>query len=177
MVITMQTMKAMYAPIKAMKATKAPMNAMKAMNAPTNKAMQTMNAPKKAMKAMRAMKAMKAPKAMKAMKAMKAPKKAMKATSSTYKVEIQFPKKVFQVPNCIPKEYAQRVKMIEAKTKGLDSIFYPLTEAEAAMWGDPRCGLSKVLNQRIKSARDNSVIWNVSKEFAEKAFGGNEVPA
>ena len=78
---------------------------------------------------------------------------------------------------CIPTEHAQRVKMIEAKTKGLDSIFYPLTEAEAAMWVDPRFGLSQMLNLRIKSARDNSVIWNVSKEFAEKAFGGNEVPA
>ena len=33
----------------------------------------------------------------------------------------------------------------------------------------------KVLNLRIKSVWDNtgSVVWNVSKEFAEKAFGGN----
>jgi hypothetical protein len=176
MVFTMKTMKAMKAPIKAMKATKAPMKAMKAMKAPTKKAMKAMKAPKKAMNAMKAMKAMTAPKAMKAMKAMKAPEEAFEGGSSTYTVE--FPKKVFQVPNCIPKEFAKRVKMIEINTKGLDSIFYPLTQAEASNWVDPPI-YSQMLNLRIKSAWDNTgnVVWNVCKEFSEKAFGGNEVPA
>ena len=169
-------MKAMKAPIKAMKATKAPMEAMEAMKAPTKKAMKAMKAPKKAMNAMKAMKAMTAPKAMKAMKAMKAPKKAFEGGSSTYTVE--FPKKVFQVPNEIPKEFAKRVKMIEINTKGLDSIFYPLTQAEASNWVDPPI-YSQMLNLRIKTVWDNtgSVVWNVSQEFAEKAFGGNDVPA
>ena len=131
-------------------------------------AMKTMKA-MKAMKEMKAMKAMKAP--MKAMKAMKAPMKAMKAPKA-YTVE--FPKKVYKVPGDIPKKYAKRVKMIEINTKGFDKIYYPLTEAEAANWVAPPI-FSQSLNMRIKTCWDNtgSVVWNVSKEFADKAFGGN----
>ena len=89
-----------------------------------------------------------------------------------------FRRRFSRFPTENPKEFAKRVKLIEINTKGLDSIFYPLTQAEASNWVDPPI-YSQMLNLRIKSAWDNTgnVVWNVCKEFSEKAFGGNEVPA
>jgi len=55
----------------------------------------------------------------------------MKATSSTYTGE--FLKNVLQIPNHY-KRIRERFILIEISTKGLDSIFCPITEAEAATW-------------------------------------------